>query len=215
MNFQSTAAAAVFEQYEQRRHEESRRMTELSPGDGMAIRDEFLLSVGPEAAWFLHSLLVSARPALILELGTSYGYSTLFLADAARQVNGRVVSMDCDGDKQRYAEARLAAAGLADVVDLVTGDALERIGDIDTPIDFVLVDIWKELYVPCFKAFYPKLSERGIIAADNMIFPPQARPDVREFRQLIKETPDLTSTLLPVGSGIELACRWPSGHPDL
>ena len=215
MSFRHPGANAVLEHYERRRANESRRMAALPPAQGMALRDEFLLAVGPETGWFLHSLVVAARPALILELGTSFGYSTLFLADAAKQIGGRIISMDCALEKQQYADLRLQEAGLHDVVEFVTGDAVEEIENVNSTIDFVLLDIWKELYVPCFKAFYPKISTRGLIVADNMIFPPQARTDVREFRKLLEETPDLDSTLLPIGSGIELACRWPAGHSDL
>ena len=215
MNFGSVKATQVFEQYERRRTAEAERMARLPMSEGLAQRDDYLLAVGPESGNFLHSLILATKPSLVLELGTSYGYSTLFLADAAARVGGRVISIDCAHDKLDYAKARLREAGLDTAVELVAGDAVTTIETIETPIDFVLLDIWKELYVPCFRAFYPKLSTRGLIAADNMIFPEQARSDVREYRQLVNQAPDLSSTLLPIGSGIELATRWPANHPDL
>jgi predicted O-methyltransferase YrrM len=81
------------------------------------------------------------------------------------------------------------------------------------PFDFILLDIWKELYLPCFEAFYPKLSDEAIIAADNMIYPPQARDDVRQYRAAVRSKGDLQTTLLPIGSGIELSVNWtPDNH---
>ena len=215
MNFQSSQVENVFRDYELRRAEEAETMAELQPDEGMARRDEFLLSVGPETAWFLHSLIVAKRPAVILELGTSYGYSTLFLADAAKQVGGKVISMECAAEKQEFAHKMLVKAGLDDVVELALGDALELIPTVGELFDFILLDIWKELYAPCFTAVYPKLAGTGIIAADNMIFPVDWRDEVRTFRQLVANTPDLQTTLLPIGSGIELSCRWPASHEHL
>ena len=62
--------------------------------------------------------------------------------------------------------------------------------------------------MPCFEAFYPKLSEEAVIVADNMIFPDIARPDVREYRAAVRSKADLHTTLLPIGSGIELSVKW-------
>ena len=215
MNFSSPDVESVFAQYEQRRADEAERMAALPKSVGMQKRDEFLLAVGPETGWFLHSLVVASRPSLILELGTSYGYSTLFLADAAAQIDARVISIDCAAEKTAYAEMQLRKARLERHVELIIGDAVAEIGHIQSSIDFVLLDIWKELYLPCFDAVYPKLSVRGLIAADNMIFPSEARDDVRKYRQRVRDASDLTSTLLPIGSGVELTGRWPNGHPDL
>ena len=87
MNFSSPAVAQVFAEYEQRRLDERATMAAL--GSGMsARRDEFLLPIGPETGWLLYSLILAKRPARVLDLGTSYGYSTLFLADAVKRVGG-------------------------------------------------------------------------------------------------------------------------------
>ena len=208
MNFSDAAVEAVFAKYQRRNEEEQTLMASVPRAEGFARRDEFLLPIGPEAGWFLHSLVIARRPSVVLELGTSYGYSTLFLADAAAQVGARLITMELADYKQQYARDRIAEAGLTPAVDFRLGDAVEMIGDLDGPIDVVLLDIWKDLYVPCLEAFYGRLSEEGIIAADNMIEPEMARPDVREYRAAVRSKPDLHTTLLPIGSGIELSCRW-------
>lgn len=214
MNFTDPRVAAVFESYRRREVADQARMRELGPA-GLAVRDEFLLPIGADVGAVLHALVLARRPQRILELGTSYGYSTLILADAARSVGARVISMELAGYKQDYARARLEEAGLAEVVDLRCGDALALLADDPGPFDFVLLDIWKDLYVPCLEAFHPKLAEEALIAADNVIAPPMAREDMRAYRAAVAALPDLTSTLLPIGSGIELTVRWHAGNSKL
>jgi len=211
MGFSTPAVAEVFAAYDRRDAEEQRRIA----AEGWGNIDALLLPVGQEVGWFLHSLIMAKRPARILELGTSYGYSTLFLADAAQQVGGRVITMDLADYKQEEARSQLTKAGLVDVVDFRLGDAVAMIGEDPGPFDLVLLDIWKDLYLPCLEAFYPKLSDEAIIAADNMVFPEMARPDVRKYRAAVAALPDLQSALLPIGNGIELSVKWPAGSAKL
>jgi predicted O-methyltransferase YrrM len=215
MNFTDPKVAAVYADYEARNATEQTRQKTLAPGDGLTIRDEFLLPVGPEVGAFLHALILAKRPARILELGTSYGYSTVFMADAARCVGATVITMELADWKQADARDQIARAGLSGVVDFRLGDAVTMIEADAGPFDFILLDIWKELYLPCFEAFYGKLSDEAIIAADNMIYPPQAREDVRRYRAAVRSKSDLQTTLLPIGSGIELSVKWTAGNANL
>ena len=210
MIFDDPAVSAVFADYEARAKSETGLLA-----SGAATRDEVLLSVGPEAAAFLHALILGRRPARILELGTSYGYSTLVMADAARKVGARLISMDVADYKQAYAREQLTRAGLSDVVDLRLGDAVALIEADEGPFDLVLLDIWKDLYLPCFEAFYPKLSEEAVFAADNMIDPPSSRASVRAYRAAVTSKADLQSVLLPIGQGNELSVRWSAGNGKL
>jgi predicted O-methyltransferase YrrM len=180
-----------------------------------ARRDEFLLPVGREVGWFLHSLILAKRPARVLELGTSYGYSTLFLADAVTQVGGILITMELADYKQAAARAMIEKAGIAAAVDFRLGDAVAMINADTGPFDLVLLDIWKDLYVPCLRAFYPKLADEGAIAADNMIEPGIVREDVRKYRSAVGSLPDMQTTLLPIGSGIELSVKWSPANGKL
>ena len=182
-----------------------------NPGALIARRDDFLLPVGEEVARFLRALIIARGAKVIVELGTSYGYSTLFLADAARQTGGKVHSFELAADKQDYARAQLAEAGLADHVEWHLGDAVALIDHIADGVEFVLIDLWKDLYIPCFEKLYPKLAENGVIAADNMLEPAMSRPDAEAYRAAVGACGDLQSVLLPIGSGIELSCLWRSG----
>lgn len=214
MIFTDPRVAAVHAAYAAREAADAQRMRELGPA-GFAVRDEFLLPVGPEVGAFLHALILARRPSRILELGTSYGYSTLYLADAARSIGAQVVTMELADYKQAYARQQLTTAGLDKVVDFRLGDAVAMIHEDAGPFDLVLLDIWKELYLPCFAAFYPRLAEEGIICADNMIEPAMARPEVREYRAAVQACADLQTALLPIGSGIELTVRWSAANPKL
>jgi len=214
MQFSTDAANQVFASYSQRLADELIKEAALG-SEMMARRDEFLLPVGPEAGWFLHSLVLARRPKRVLELGTSYGYSTLFLADAVRQVGGTLITMELAEHKQAAARVMLAQAGLADGVDFRLGDAVALIEADEGPFDLVLLDIWKELYVPCLDALYPKLADEGVIAADNMIEPAAFRDAARAYRAAVRALPDMQTLLLPIGSGIELSVRWKAGNAKL
>jgi predicted O-methyltransferase YrrM len=174
MHFTDPRVAEVFAVYLQRHQQERELARDLPPGEFGERRDEFLLPVGAAVGGFLRSLAIARAPERILELGTSYGYSTLFLADAARECGASVVSVDLDGKKQEYAAAMLERAGLAEHVEFRCGDALEVIAADPGEFGLVLLDIWKNLYLPCFEAVYPKLAEEGVIVSDNMILPASA-----------------------------------------
>lgn len=214
MEFADSTVAAVFADYEKRAAEDATRIAALGDAVGAHI-DEFLLPIGPDTGRFIHSLILARRPARILELGTSYGYSTLILADAARRVGGRLITMDLADYKQAHARMMIERAGLADVVEFRLGDAVAMIADDPGPFDLVLLDIWKDLYVPCLDAFLPKLSDEAIVIADNMVEPVTARAQVRTYREAVRAVPELQSALLPIGSGIELSVRWTAGNAKL
>lgn len=172
----------------------------------MARRDEFLLPVGPDTGRVLNILIKSAKARSILELGTSYGYSTIWLAEAARETGGRVASLELADYKAKYAREALERAGLADHVDIHVGSAVETLPRLAGPYDFVLVDLWKELYVTCLDLVYPKLAHGAFVAADNMIYPEVSRADAENYQRRIREL-EFDSVLLPIGSGVELSRR--------
>jgi len=159
----------VLTTYHQRIKEETDLMRRLPLEEGMKRRDEFLLPVGQEVGQFLNTLVKSARSHHILEIGTSYGYSTIWLAEAAKKTGGKVMTLEIDPQKVAYAKNQLNIAGLAQQVDFIIGDAVASIISSVHQFDFVLVDVWKELYLPAFDAFFPKLNPGAFVVADNMI----------------------------------------------
>src|SRR6476659_1193772 len=94
-----------------------------------------------------------------------------------------------------------AKACLADYIDFRVADAVMVIAPLPAGVDSVLVDLWKDLYVPCLYAFYPKLNPGAIVVADNMLRP--GGEEVQRYRRAVRVKPGMTSVLLPVGTGIE------------
>jgi predicted O-methyltransferase YrrM len=206
----NSALETVLAEYHKRAEAEHKEM-ESRPREEIRKRiDEFLIYIGPTVGQFLNALITAAKAKTILEIGTSYGYSTLWLADAARETGGKVISLDLHEGKQAYAKNSLKKAGLADFAEFRLGDARESIAALAGPFDFVLIDLWKDFYIPCFDLCYPKLGKGAIIAADNMIFPEYSRPDGLAYRKHVRAKADIESVLLPLGSGIELS-RYKSG----
>jgi predicted O-methyltransferase YrrM len=199
------AVEAVIAEYEKRERAEGKIKREISRAEEEARRDEFLLSVGRSSAQLLNILAKAMKPKTILEVGSSYGYSTIWLAEAACAVGGKLITLEIRPEKQQHARSAIAQAGLESVVDFRLGDARESISALPGPFDFVLLDLWKDLYVACFDLFYPKLSAGAIVVADNMLFPEVNRPQAAAYQAHIRTKPDIDSVLLPVGGGLEVS----------
>jgi predicted O-methyltransferase YrrM len=194
----------ILKEYSVRIEQESALMKSLPLEEGMKRRDEFLLSIGEETAIFLNTLVKSVKPKIILEIGTSYGYSTIWLAEAAQTYGGNVITLEMDTEKSTYAKQKMLEAGLGNI-EFVVGDALEYLSQTQERFDFVLLDLWKELYIPSFDLFYPKLNNRAFVISDNMLFPQHSEQEMNLYRNHLKQTNDFDSVLLPIGSGIEVS----------
>lgn len=207
MNPTSMDAAvwAVIEEYEARAVREEELWDALAAEERERRIDEMLLPVGRSTGTLLNLLAKEAGARRILEVGSSFGYSTVWLAEAARAVGGRVISLELRAAKTEYATERLARAGLADFVEFRVGDALESLAQLRGPFDLALIDLWKNLYVPVFELLHPKLAPGALVIADNMIEPASARPHAQAYRHAVRVARDMSSVLLPVGNGIELS----------
>jgi len=199
------AFRAVIEEYEARAAREEKLWETLTAEEASRRRDEMLLPVGRAAGVLLNLLIQEGDARRILEVGSSYGYSTQWLAAGARAVQGKVTSLELQGPKTEYARARLARAGLADYVEFRVADALESLRALAGPFDFVLIDLWKDLYVPVFELLHPKLAPGAIIVADNMLQPESARLHANAYRERVRAAPGMSSVLLAVGNGLELS----------
>lgn len=198
------ALQSVLAEYERRAVVERQLLETLPPAEIASRIDEFLIPIGPDTGKLLHLVITAARARVLVELGASYGYSTLWLADAARVTGGRVHSLELSAKKVDHARSQLRRAGLDAYVEFHVGDALETLRRLPGPFDFVLVDLWKDLYVPCLDLFHPKLSPNAFVAADNMIFPPNPK-EQEAYRRAVRAKGDLESLMVPIGSGVELS----------
>src|SRR5215471_213016 len=202
---QDPAVIEVLSEYRRRMEAEDALRSRLSRQEWLQRRDEFLLEVGEAVATMMHILVREAKAKTILEVGTSYGYSTVWLADAARATGGRVITLDLNAQKQAYARSMLERAGLAAYVDFRCGDALELIEHMKETVDFVLIDLWKDVYIPCFDRVIGKAAPGTLIVADNMIFPPDNQVMAAAYRAHVRRQPGIESVLLPAGHGIEVS----------
>lgn len=195
----------VIEDYEARAARDEQLWNSLSEQELRQRLDEFLLPVGRATATLMNLLIKEGAARRILELGSSYGYSTVWLAEAARAVNGKVISLELRATKTEYARDQLARAQLEGLVEFRIGDALASLTQLPGPFDFVLLDLWKDKYVPVFELLYPKLAPGAIIVADNMLQPQSARAHAEAYRERVRAAAEMSSVLLAVGNGLEVS----------
>jgi len=199
------AVGTVIEAYEARARREGELRSTLSAEESARRIDEMLLPVGRATGSLMNLLVKESGARRILEVGSSYGYSTVWLAEGARAVGGKVISLELRAAKTQYATAQLARARLDNCVEFRIGDALASLDGLSGPFDFVLIDLWKDMYVPVFERLYPKLAPGALIVADNMLEPESARQHAEAYRERVRAAADMTSVLLRVGNGIELS----------
>jgi predicted O-methyltransferase YrrM len=129
---------------------------------------DFYLPVTPEAGRLLYALVRASRPTTVVEFGMSLGISAIHLAAAVRDNgHGRVVTTELSAAKVATAKTTFAEIGLDELITVLEGDALTTLPTMSGPVDFVLLDGWKELYVPVIMLLEPRLSPGTLIVADN------------------------------------------------
>ena len=160
---------------------------------------------GPVEGRFLEFLVWSLRARRVLELGTYSGYSALSMAGGLPE-GGRIDTCELDEEHAAVARRYIERAGFADRITVHVGPALETVRRLDGPWDFVFIDADKEGYVGYYEAVLPKLSEHGLIAADNTLRGGRVLDGdtVNEFNDRVLADPRVESVLLTVRDGITL-----------
>jgi predicted O-methyltransferase YrrM len=129
---------------------------------------DIYMPVTPEAGRLLYSLVRATRPQTVVEFGMSLGLSGIHLASAVRDNgSGRVVTTELSAAKIATATKNFEEAGLSDVITVLEGDALQTLPTLDGSVDFVLLDGWKEFYLPVLEILRPRLAPGTLIVADN------------------------------------------------
>jgi predicted O-methyltransferase YrrM len=167
-------------------------------------RPRLMLNITPDTGRLLWILVRLARPQRILEVGTSNAYSTIWLADAARAVGARVVTLEVNPDKARLARQNLARAGVADVVEIVEGPAQEALARLSGPFEIVFLDADRASYLGYVEAVLPKMPAEALLVADNVI---SHAGELADYLARVKSHPDLFSVTLPVGKGEEVSFK--------
>jgi predicted O-methyltransferase YrrM len=175
------------------------------PGEQAALFKDVYIPISRAQGRFLYLVARSIGARRIVEFGTSFGVSTIYAAAAARDNGGRVIGSELEPAKQRAAGANLAEAGLADLVEIRLGDAMETLRDVDSPVDLVLLDGWKELYLPVLRMLGPKLRPGAVVLADNIKTFRRALAPYVEYVQSGRN--GFASITLPLKDGFEYSVR--------
>ena len=170
-------------------------------------RSRKMLNLERATAELVRALIAPRKAQRILEIGTSNGYSTIWLA-ASVAPGGRVLSMDRNALKTAMAKANLERAGLLDRVELLTGDATELTaklaGPFDGVFDVVFFDADRFSAPEQLRLLRPKLAQEALLLADNAFSHPQ---EIAEYLAAIETLPDSEHTVVPVGKGLSVAFR--------
>jgi predicted O-methyltransferase YrrM len=173
--------------------------------DALADRLLRFRSVDPPVAALL-GILVRARNAQhILEIGTSSGYSTIWLADAVEETEGSVLSVDTDPERTEFARKNLQSAGVLDRVTLRTEDASSTLAASRNGYwDFIFLDAERPAYPEYLPHLVRSLSPHGVLAIDNVI---SHEHELVEFTRMIETETRLTQTVVAIGAGLRVAVR--------
>ena len=161
-------------------------------------------NVEPESALFLAMQIHIQQSKEILEIGTSTGYSTLWLAHAAQQTQGRVTTLEIDPARTAQAQHHAQELGLDDVIDFWVGDAQKYLTKATQQYDFIFLDAERDAYVG-YWAFLQKMLNPcgGVLIVDNVI---SHAAQVKCFIELIENDPRFISMTLPIGAGLYMVC---------
>jgi len=185
-----------------------RRMRELEARDARDRQDgtahlERLRQVPPVTGRFLALAAASAPPGRWVEVGTSAGYSAMWLALAARERGAGLVTFEILPEKAKLARETFAAAGVGDAVELREGDAIAGLAAIDG-VSFCFLDAEKDVYLRCWNVLASKLVPGALVLADNAI---SHRDDMADFLDAVAADPGIDSVVVPIGMGVLLARR--------
>jgi len=167
-------------------------------------RAKKMLNLEPETAQLLSILLRSSGAKRVLEIGTSNGYSTIWLANAVAETRGQVISVERSAEKQAMARENLERAGLLARVSLVLGDATEVVKELAGPFDFVFFDADRWSAPEQLKILTPKLAAQVFITADNVLSHPE---EIEGYLKAVSELAGFDHLVVPVGKGLSVAFR--------
>ncbi|KEO84269.1 O-methyltransferase [Tumebacillus flagellatus] len=168
--------------------------------------EEGLWRISFETGMLFNVLLRHSGAKRILEVGTSSGYSTLFLAEAARANGGKVTTCEMSEFKIKLARETFEKAGLTEYIELVEGNALEKIDELEGPWDFVFLDGMKDEYTFYLASLWPKMRPGGLVVADNMLSH-DGYIGIEAYKFTVDLLDDAANVLVPVGSGDLFTCK--------
>jgi caffeoyl-CoA O-methyltransferase len=159
---------------------------------------------------FLEFLVYSLEARRVLEIGTYSGYSALSMAEGLPP-DGRIDTCEIDEQRAEVARRYIGRSAYADRITVHLGPAIETIAGLEGEFDFVFIDADKTGYIDYYEAALPRVSERGLIAADNTLSGGRAvdgsRPEIVAFNEHVRRDDRVVSVLLPFRDGVTLIRR--------
>jgi len=157
-------------------------------------------NIEAESAKLLSQFIRMQQAKAILEIGTSTGYSTLWLAEAAQATGGQVTTVEIDAKRSAEAKRHVAELELSEIVQFWVGDAADYLKEAQETFDFILLDAERNAY----ENYWPDLKrlikpKGGVLIIDNVI---SHAAEVKSFLELIKNDQNFMSSILPVGAGL-------------
>jgi len=153
---------------------------------------------------FFYNLILISKAKNILEIGTSNGYSTIWLAEAAKQINGRVTTIDPSDYKIKMAKENFKRAKLINIIKIIQGDAIKEIPKLKEKFDFMFIDAIKKDYINYLKLAEKNLEIGSIIVADNAIM---FKDKMKDYLNYVEINKKYSSVLVPIGSGVEFSVK--------
>jgi predicted O-methyltransferase YrrM len=178
----------------------------------MIHHDKRMLAITRDTGIFYNTLLKIQNSKKILEIGTSFGYSTLWFASAIGK-KSKIITVEKNPKKIKFAKKNFQKAGVSDMIEIKEGiakDILIQLGKskrTKESFDFIFIDADKEEYPFYFDICLPMLKKGGIIAADNIIFPRKFKKHIKKYLEHINEIKDIQSITIPIGNGQEISFK--------
>lgn len=163
-----------------------------------------MLNLERDTARLVHILARSSKAKRILEIGTSNGYSTIWLASAVAENGGQVTSIDQSAEKQAMARENLQRAGLLDSVELLLGKAGTIVRELTGQFDLVFFDADRQGAAANLEALLPQLTPSVLLLADNVLSHPQ---EIAGYLAAVEKLQEFEHVFVPVGKGLSVAYR--------
>lgn len=161
-------------------------------------------NIAPENGEFLSILIRAIQAQNVLEVGTSNGCSTIWLAAALKETGGRLITLEFDPKRAAEAQAHLKEVKLDDIVEIRVGNALDEIPKCDAIFDLVFLDAQKDEYLHYLELTLPNIRSGGLIVADDTV---TMRDEMLDYVEFVFNTPLLNSVDIPLDDGIILSYR--------
>ena len=170
----------------------------LARVDWMPKNQTGMLNVNANEGAFLRDQVLKVKARHALEVGTSNGYSSIWIAMGVRQTGGHLTTLEIDERKVKLATENFRVAGVDSLITLRPGDALKTLPTLEGPFEFVFIDAWKGDYITYLDMVLPKMPAGGVIVAHNVT---DLRSQLLDFIERVKTDPRLKTTFADSGPG--------------